>query len=88
VDKRLAVRRFLVGVGQRQVGRAGLQHVDQVLREVLADLHDRQVRTQGRRCERSAVLALFRLVTTRLVAALSMKSVPLTRGSQDRGPPH
>src|SRR5216683_7839562 len=35
--QRLAVGRFLVGVGQRQVGRAGLQHVDQVLREVLAD---------------------------------------------------
>src|SRR6202011_5664465 len=47
--QRLAVGRFLVGVGQRQVGRTGLQHVDQVLREVLTDLHDRQVRTQGRR---------------------------------------
>src|SRR6267378_3985231 len=45
--QRLAVRRFLVGVGQRQVRRAGLQHVDQVLGEVLTDLHDRQVRTQG-----------------------------------------
>ncbi len=47
--QRLAVGRFLVGVGQRQVRRAGLQHVDQVLREVLTDLHDRQVRTEGRR---------------------------------------
>src|SRR5204863_627191 len=47
--QRLAVGRFLVGVGQGQVGRAGLQHVDQVLREILTDLNDRQVRTQGRR---------------------------------------
>jgi hypothetical protein len=47
--QRLAVGRFLVGIGQRQIGRSGLQHVDQVLREVLAELHDRQVRTQGRR---------------------------------------
>src|ERR1700722_14238590 len=46
--QRLAVGRFLVGVGQRQVRGAGLQHVDQVLREVLADLHDRQVRTEVR----------------------------------------
>src|SRR5450755_5139099 len=46
--QRLAVGRFLVGIGQRQVGRAGLQHVDQVLGEVLTDLHDRQVRTQCR----------------------------------------
>src|SRR6266446_6911312 len=46
--QRLAVGRFLIGIGQRQVGRSRLQHVDQVLREVLADLHDRQVRTQGR----------------------------------------
>src|SRR5271169_3264814 len=46
--QRLAVGGFLVGVGQRQVGCAGLQHVDQVLREVLADLHDRQVRTERR----------------------------------------
>src|SRR5579863_2818158 len=45
--QRLAVGRFLVGVGQRQVGRAGLQHVDQVLVEVLADLHDRQVGAEG-----------------------------------------
>src|SRR4029077_14836375 len=45
--QRLAVRRFLIGVGQRQVRRTGLQHVDQVLREVLTDLHDREVRTQG-----------------------------------------
>src|SRR6267378_1870921 len=47
--QRLAVRRFLVGVGQREVRRTGLQHVDQVLGEVLTDLHDREVRTQGRR---------------------------------------
>ena len=47
--QRLAVGRFLVGVGQRQVRGAGLQHVDQVLREVLTDLHDRQVRTEVRR---------------------------------------
>src|SRR5205085_1790747 len=45
--QRLAVGRFLVGVGQRQVRRTGLQHVDQVLGEVLTDLHDREVRTQG-----------------------------------------
>src|SRR5579872_2556816 len=45
--ERLAVGRFLVGVGERQVGRAGLQHVDQVLVEVLADLHDRQVGAEG-----------------------------------------
>src|SRR5215468_6478002 len=45
--QRLAVRRFLVRIGQRQVRRAGLQHVDQVLREVLTDLHHREVRTQG-----------------------------------------
>src|SRR5437660_7501699 len=45
--QRLAVGRFLVGVGQGQVGRTSLQHVDQVLGEVLADLHDRQVGTQG-----------------------------------------
>src|ERR1700691_4999875 len=44
--QRLAGGRFLVRIGQRQVGRAGLQHVDQVLVEVLADLHDRQVRTE------------------------------------------
>src|SRR5258708_20879614 len=42
------VRRSGVGVGKGQVGRAGLQHVDQVLREVLTDLHDRQVRTESR----------------------------------------
>src|ERR1700745_2548025 len=47
--QRLAVGRFLVGVGQRQVRRTGLQNVDQVLVEVLTDLHDREVRTQGRR---------------------------------------
>src|SRR5215207_10920884 len=47
--QRLAVGRFLVGVGERQSGRAGLQHVDQVLVEVLADLNDRQVRTERRR---------------------------------------
>src|SRR5882724_3573003 len=46
--QRLAVGRFLVGVGQRQSGRTGLQHVDQVLVEVLADLHDRQVGAEGR----------------------------------------
>src|SRR6185436_19116106 len=39
---------FLVGVGQRQVGGAGLQHVDQVLGEVLTNLHNRQVRAEGR----------------------------------------
>src|SRR6185436_2249837 len=44
--QRLAVRRFLVGVGQGQVRRTGLQHVDQVLGEVLTDLHDREVRTE------------------------------------------
>src|SRR5579862_4914004 len=47
--QRLAVGRFLVGIGQRQVGRAGLQHVDQVLVEVLTDLHDRQVGAKRRR---------------------------------------
>jgi len=31
VDSALAVGRFLVGVGQGQVGRTGLQHFDQVL---------------------------------------------------------
>src|SRR5689334_23872557 len=46
--QRLAVGRFLVGVGQRQVGRTGLQNVDQVLVEVLTDLHDREVRTERR----------------------------------------
>src|SRR5262249_26803572 len=46
--QRLAVGRFLVGVGQRQVRRTGLQNVDQVLVEVLTDLHDREVRTQRR----------------------------------------
>src|SRR5262249_58965904 len=45
----VVVGRFLVGVGERQVGRAGLQHVDQVLVEVLTHLHDRQVRTKRRR---------------------------------------
>src|SRR5712671_704074 len=54
--QRLAVGRFLVGVGKRQVGRAGLQHVDDVLVEVLADLHDRQVGAEGRglRAQRDA----------------------------------
>src|SRR6202022_2270304 len=54
--QRLAVGRFLVGVGERQVGGAGLQHVDQVLVEVLADLHDRQVRSEARsfRAQRGA----------------------------------
>src|SRR5207248_5666875 len=47
--QRLTVRRFLGGVSKRQVGCAGLQNVDQVLGEVLADLHDREVRTQSRR---------------------------------------
>src|SRR5882724_4844530 len=46
--QRLAVGRFLVGVGERQVGRTGLQHVDQLLREVLANLHDRQVGAERR----------------------------------------
>src|SRR5579864_771777 len=45
--ERLAVGRFLVGVGERQIGRAGLQHVDQALREVLADLDDRQIGAKG-----------------------------------------
>ena len=57
--QRLAVGRFLVGVGQRQVRCAGLQHVDQVLVEVLADL----ARSTGSNraldaSERSVVLAL------------------------------
>src|SRR6185437_11098854 len=47
--QRLAVGGFFVGVGEREVRRTGLEHVDQVLGEVLADLDDRQVRTQGRR---------------------------------------
>src|SRR5262249_56773147 len=42
----LAVGRFLVGVGEREVRCATLQHVDQVLVEVLANLHDREVRTE------------------------------------------
>src|ERR1700687_1158022 len=46
--QRLAVGRFLVGVGERQGGRTGLQHIDDVLVEVLADLHDRQVGAEGR----------------------------------------
>src|ERR1700712_6093340 len=46
--QRLAVGRFLVRVGERQVRRTGLQHVDQALREVLTDLHDREVRTERR----------------------------------------
>src|SRR3984957_17882660 len=49
--QRLAVGRFLVRIGDRQVGCAGLQHVDQVLRKILANLNDRQVGTQ-RRCFR------------------------------------
>ena len=40
--------RVFVGVGDGQIGCAGLQHVDQVLREVLSDLHDREVRAQRR----------------------------------------
>src|ERR1700761_1089611 len=44
--QRLAVGRFLVGVGQRQGRRTGLQNVDQGLVEVLTDLHDREVRTE------------------------------------------
>src|SRR5712691_6452043 len=64
--QRLAVGRFLVGIGQRQVGRTGLQHGDQVLREVLADLHDRQVRTEGRglrpqRVRRAVYLGHYRV---------------------------
>src|SRR3954451_14702900 len=47
--QRLTVGRFLVSVSQGQVGRTGLQNVDQVFREILADLYDRKVRTQGRR---------------------------------------
>src|SRR5437763_9821715 len=47
--QRLAVGGFLVGICERQRGRTGLQHVDDVLVEVLADLHDRQVGTEGRR---------------------------------------
>ena len=47
--QRLRVRRFLVQVGVRQVGRTRLQHVDQLLGEVLAVLNDRQVRAQGAR---------------------------------------
>src|SRR5207244_7020396 len=47
--QRLAVGRFLVGIGERQRGRTGLQHVDQVLVEVLAGLHERQVGGGGRR---------------------------------------
>src|SRR4051794_7983661 len=47
--QRLAVGRLDVGVGQGQVGRTGLQHVDQVLVEVLTNLHDGQVRTKARR---------------------------------------
>src|SRR5579862_5463351 len=38
--QRLAVGRLFVRIGQRQVRRTGLQHVDQVLVEVLADLHE------------------------------------------------
>src|SRR6266446_6791626 len=64
--QRLAVGRFLVGIGKCQVGRTGLQHVDQVLREVLADLHDRQVRTESRglrpqRVRRAGYLSYRRL---------------------------
>src|SRR6476619_4553732 len=36
--QRLAVCRCFIGIGQRQVGRAGLQHIDQVLVEVLTNL--------------------------------------------------
>src|SRR5215813_12968438 len=46
--QRLAVGGQLVGIGQRQVRRTGLQNVDQVLVEVLTDLHDREVRTERR----------------------------------------
>src|SRR6185312_14832312 len=47
--QRLAVGGFFVGVGESEVRRTGLQHIDQVLGEVLTDLHDRQVGTQSRR---------------------------------------
>src|SRR6185312_10006644 len=69
--QRLAVGRFLVGVGQRQVRRTRLQHVDQVLVEVLTDLHDREVRTErgslraqrgGRRVQRRQRLVGRRVV--------------------------
>src|SRR5439155_16307096 len=46
--QRLAVGRLLVGVGQGQVGRPGLQHIDDVLREILADLHDGKVGAERR----------------------------------------
>src|SRR5664279_789614 len=42
--QRKQVGAFLVGVGEREVVRAGLQRVDRRLGEVLADLHDRQAR--------------------------------------------
>src|SRR5580698_2471603 len=46
--QRLAVGRFLVGIGQRQIRSAGLQHVDQALGKILADFDDREIRTEGR----------------------------------------
>src|SRR5712664_1777884 len=74
--QRLAVGRLLVGVGQGQVGRPGLQHVDQVLREVLTDLHDREVGTERRGLRTQRGAAVFSAVSTLLVAALSMRSEP------------
>jgi len=65
---------------------AGLQHVDQVLGEVLAVLHDRQVRTK-RRCFRPQRAAgVFSEVRALLAELLSRKSVPavnLDRLSRD-----
>src|SRR4051794_25136586 len=90
-----AVRRFLFGVGQRQVGRAGLQHVDQVLREVLTDLHDREVRTEGRSlgperaagCAEDAKSLVCRSVVQEVRPARQLKVTPLQGRNAEPGAP-
>jgi hypothetical protein len=66
-------------VGQRQIGRAGLQHVDQVLGEILRG-SNRGIEAS----ERSVLLAAVRLDNALLVEALSMKSVPEVRLDRPR----
>src|ERR1700738_3832287 len=85
--QRLAVGRFLVGIGQRQIGGAGLQHVDQVLVEVLTELHDRQVRTQGRRLgtERGAGRAEYGERLVRRVVVQEVRAHGQRRQAQAAG---
>jgi len=73
----------LVGVRQRQVGSAGLQHVDQALVEVLTDLHHGEVRTEGRSFRAQGVAGGVSVVSTEFAELLSRKSVPAS-GSTDR----